>query len=159
MKRSRSYSFLSYYYPVQVVALVLDDLGDEAGELLTAELPGSVAVLDLDVPETLCFSGAVKGKAAFERLVLPGLFKDDRIVHHDVGLAYAYDYDPLSDAYHIRSHANAAVPVGRQRVPQILPHRHIILRRRDRLLPQEENVPNYLLDHGLICDAPCKNIT
>ena len=123
-----------------MVDLVLDDLRGPPGKLPALPLPAAVQVLHLDSLISGRLPDAVQRQAPFlglERRVFPD---DDRVIHDQVQQAHTDYDDPFPDADHVGRHADAALPVGLQRVQEVLPDGQVLFRRFLRLLAEEERV-------------------
>ena len=144
-----SFLFLSNQHTVAVVDLVLDDLRREAGVSFEARFKLLVLVLNLDRVVSFGLSRAGEGQAAFLGLVSAGAFDDLRVEHHGRAAAVIEDDDPLGHADHVGRHTDAAVPVRRERVPQILRDRQIHHRGRRGFLREEDRVFHNGFDHGV----------
>ena len=105
--------------------------------------------LYLDGLETHRFPRAGKRKAALRRLVCAGLFDDDRVEHDHIFPLVIEDDDALVYADHVRRHAHASVPVGGQRVQQVLRRAEIIRRGGLGLLREKALVPADITDHTI----------
>ena len=79
-----------------------------------------VLPLHLDGLEPFGLPGAGEGETALLRFVRPGLFEDDRVEHDEIAVLALERDDALSDADHVRGHADAAVFVGNERFQQVL---------------------------------------
>ena len=68
----------------------------------------------------LVFRVPVRERQPSSVLVRPGLFEDDRVEHDEIAVLALERDDALSDADHVRGHADAAVFVGDERFQQVL---------------------------------------
>ncbi len=143
-----SFLFLSNQHTVAVVDLVLDDLRRKAGVGFQARFEALVLVLHLDRAIPLGLSRAGEGQAALFGLVGTGVFDDLRVEHHGRAAVVVEDDDPLGYPDHVRGHTDAAVPVRRERVSQVLRDGQIQHRGRRGFLCEEDRVFYNGLYHG-----------
>lgn len=132
-----------------MVDLVLDNLGGPAGEGLAAGLELFVLPLDLDGAKAPRLPGAGEGQAALLGLIGAVPADDDGVAHDKIGPLVAEGDDALVYADHVRRHAHASVPVGGQRVQQVLRRAEIIRRGGLGLLREKALVPADITDHTI----------
>ena len=107
-------------YSLQMVALMLDDLSGEALEGLDSGLERFILVADPDLAEARRFPGALQRQAPLFRLVLPFPLENLGIEHQNVLPFIVQNNNPYRFPNHIGRHAYATVPMGVQRIQQVL---------------------------------------
>ena len=128
-----------------MVNLMLDDLGCPAGVGFQTGLQLFILVPYLDGTVPFCLSDALQGETALLGLIRIRALDNFGIEHEHIASRIVEDDDSHGLAYHVRGHADAALPVGRQCVQQI-PGDRQILRRGFSGFPPEKN---RVLDDGL----------
>ena len=106
-----------------MVNFVLDNLCGPAGEGFDAGL--ELFVLPLNFDRLITYAGersAEQRKAAFLCSIRSGLFDNLWVEHRHICAIVIKNNDPLVHTDHIRSHTNATLFVGNERVQQILCH-------------------------------------
>lgn len=142
-------------FSFEMIHLVLDGLGDEAGKPAALLAEGFIAVAHFDAFIALRRARVGKRKAALFRLVCAGgMFRDFRIDEHADAAAIEHSEDADALANHVRRKPDAVVGMCRERVRKVAGDGEVILRRGAGRTGKEDGV----VKDGLLHDGHLLNV-